>query len=151
MTAQSANHWRAIGMFFAASFLLHLFWENLQAPLYQGYSSFNQHFWICLKAAATGDMLIMLTIYAALAFHYRDFVWVANYASYSHPITWILAVMIGIFLATSYEFWAVYVAHRWVYAGMPLVPIIGVGLTPILQMIVVPLLTLSISRFSSRL
>ena len=67
-------------LFFGSSFILHLLWENLQAPLYVGYTSFSQHFWICLKATATGDLLFMLIIYAVLALVHRDLFWVANRA-----------------------------------------------------------------------
>lgn len=50
--------------FFGGSFLFHLLWENLQAPLYKGYTSFAQHFGICLKATF-GDMVFMMDRHSA--------------------------------------------------------------------------------------
>ena len=138
-------------LFFGASFLLHLLWENLQAPLYEGFTSFRQHFGVCFRATITGDMLFMLTIYAALAVVHRDPLWVANRETYAHPTTWLIALLIGTLLAVSFELWAVHVDHRWQYAeAMPLMPIVHVGLTPVLQMLLVPpavlLLTSRLSR-----
>lgn len=131
--------------YFGSSFLLHLLWENLQAPLYTCFWEypFLQCFLICLKATATGDMLFMLTIYIALAVVHRDWLWVSKRGTYRHPATWLIALLIGLLLAMFFELWAVYVAHRWTYtAAMPLIPIIRVGFTPILQMAAIPLLAI---------
>lgn len=130
--------------FFGVSFFLHLLWENLQSPLYSCYStsSFLQCFWICLKATITGDMLFTLTIYVALAFVHRDPFWIAARSVFGHPATWVLAVLVGVLLGISFELWAIHVSHRWTYATMPILPVLRIGITPVLQMIVVPLLTL---------
>lgn len=142
MTSVPANRWLSVSLFFVSSFLLHLLWENLQAPLYEGFESFGQHFWICFWGTR-GDLLMMLAIYAALAVVHRDLFWVADRSSYAHPATWILAPLIGALLAVNSELRAVYVNHLWEYTeAMPLLPVVRVGLTPLLQMIVVPLLTL---------
>ena len=141
---------KALFVYFGSSFFLHFLWENLQAPLYAGYTSFSQHFWICLTATATGDMIFMVLIYLALALLHKDIRWVQNRPAYASSATWILAVLIGVLLAVSFEWWAVFVAHRWVYGIMPLVPVLHVGLTPVLQMIAVPVVTLFLcSRFTS--
>lgn len=140
---------RALLSYFGSSFLLHLLWENAQAPLYQGYTSFPQHFWICLKATATGDMFFMVFLYLLLAVMHQDFFWPLEKSAYRHPATWLLPVVIGVLCAMSFELWAVYVTHRWTYAAMPLLPIIGIGLTPVLQMVAVPLMTLGITERAS--
>ena len=141
-------------VFFSGSFLLHLLWENLQMPLYAGFETapLQEHFWICFKATG-GDLLFMLTIYTALAVVHRDPYWIANRAAYAHPATWIVALLIGALLAVSFELWAVYVDHRWQYTeAMPLVPIVEVGLLPVLQMLVIPLVTLAAtSRIACRI
>lgn len=152
MTSHSVKErLRPLGIFFVAAFMMHLLWENLQAPLYEGFTSFQQHFWICFKAA-WGDLLFMLAIYAALAALHRDLFWIADRSTYAHPATWIIAVLVGILLAVSFEYWAVNVDHRWEYtAAMPLLPFLHIGITPVLQMMVIPLGTLLISyRFSLR-
>ena len=141
----------AVSVFFGSSFFLHLLWENLQAPLYVGYVSFSQHFWICFKATG-GDLLFMLVIYIALTIMHRDLFWVANRAVYSHPATWLLPMFVGLLLAISFELWAIHVNHRWTYTGMPIIPLLKIGLTPILQMLIIPLVTLSAtSRIARRI
>jgi len=143
---------KPIVTFFGSSFLLHLIWENLQAPLYLGFASFQQHFWMCLKATATGDMLFMLTIYLALAAIHGDWLWIAHAATFRHPATWLIALLIGVLLAVSFELWAVYVVERWQYsASMPILPILRIGLTPVLQMIAIPIAVLFVSFRFSRL
>ena len=129
--------------YFGSSFLFHLLWENFQAPLYQGYTSFNQHFWICLRATATGDMLFMLIIYAVLALVHRDAFWIAHKTNYT-TMTWVIIILMGLLIGVSFEFWAVFIVHRWQYGSMPTA--LGIGLLPILQMIVVPSITLLISK-----
>lgn len=142
---------KQILVFFGSSFLLHLLWENAQAPLFDGYESFVQHFPICLQATATGDMLFMLVIYLTLALVHQDMWWPSNPKTYRLPATWILPPVIGILLAVSFELWAIHVAHRWTYAAtMPILPILLIGITPLLQMVIVPLLSLSIASRSTR-
>jgi hypothetical protein len=145
----SSHRLGALGIFLASSFFLNLLWENLQAPLYAGFVSFLQHFWICFRAT-WGDLLFMSVIYAAIALIHRDFYWLVDRAAYAQAATWIIAILMGILLAANFELWAVYVDNRWQYsASMPLIPVLQIGLTPVLQMIFIPLLVLSIaSRFS---
>ncbi len=143
---------KPIVTFFGISFLLHLLWENLQAPLFQGFASFQQHFWMCLKATATGDMMFMLLIYLVLAAIHRDWFWLAHVATFRHPATWLITLLIGVLLAVSFELWAVYIAERWQYtASMPILPILRIGLTPVLQMIAIPPTVLFLSSRFSRI
>ncbi len=44
--------------FMGGGFILHLLWENLQAPLYASFTSLRDHFWICFKAAWAITLLI---------------------------------------------------------------------------------------------
>ena len=60
-------------------------------------------------------------------------------SAFAHPATWIVPLVIGILLAVSFELWAVHAVNRWTYSSMPLVPIIHVGITPVLQMVFIPL------------
>lgn len=143
---------RPLILFLGTGFLFHLAWEVLQAPLYTCFADFWRCIWFCFKAASTGDVLMMLVIYLALGIVHRDLAWAQEKKNYDHPATWLIPVIVGTLLAVSYEFWAVYVVHRWQYAhSMPLVPILRVGLLPVLQMIVVPLATLLTCRRAAKL
>jgi hypothetical protein len=64
----------------------------------------------------------------------------------SAPATWTLPPLFGAMLVVAFELWAIYVVHRWEYGLMPLLPVVRVGLTPVLQMIVVPAITLFLCR-----
>lgn len=109
-------------------------------PLFEsGEAPFLSTFWMCLKATATGDMLFMLTLFLTISIIHKDLWWLSDSTTYLHPATWIIQVIVGILLAVSFELWAVYVVNRWVYASMPVLPIIGVGLTPLLQMTLIPI------------
>lgn len=135
--------WKNISLYFLLSFALHIVWENLHAPLYQGYDAFGECFLRCLSATATGDMIFMAIIYLCLALVHKDLYWINKLKSYKHLATWILPVIIGFFIAISFELWAVYVNDRWVYdAMMPIIPVLKVGLTPVLQMIFIPLIVI---------
>ena len=114
----------------------------------------NTSFWgdfaMCLLATATGDVLFMLIIYVTLAVIHRRIGWIAQRNVYSHPATWLIPVVIGVLLAVSFELWAVHAVGRWQYGSMPLIPVIKVGVTPVLQMIVIPLVSLVAARTQAR-
>lgn len=126
--------------YFVLSFVLHFVWEHLQMPLYDlPPMTFWEGIWMCLFATATGDMLFLLVIYTTVALVHRDWFWVSRRDCFRHPATWLLPVLIGGLLAVSFELWAVYTVHRWNYGSMPLLPVIRVGLTPFLQMTLLPI------------
>lgn len=134
-----------VALYFITSFVLHLAWEILQMPLFAlPPASYWENVQMCLFATATGDMAFMLILYLTVAAVHQELWWIGNRNRYRHIGTWTVPVLVGSLLAVCFELWAVYVVHRWKYASMPLVPIIRVGVTPLLQMIVVPVLTLGI-------
>lgn len=131
---------RSLAVFFGSSFVLHLLWEMAQMPLFRLPEMPRwERVKMCLFSTATGDMAFMLTLYLTVAAIHQQLWWLADRRSYTHAATWILQVLVGGLLAISFELWAVYAIHRWEYASMPLVPVIRVGVTPLLQMILVPL------------
>jgi hypothetical protein len=122
------------------SFLSNLIWENVQMPLYQGYTGFLPHFLICLKASFA-DVFIVLLIYFVFALIYKDWYWIRN-------IQWgsLLALFItGGSIALIIEYYALG-THKWSYtSSMPLVPLTHVGLLPVLQMSFLPFVTFYMS------
>jgi len=115
--------------------VLHLVWENAQAPFYAGYESFGQHFWICL-AVIPGDVVITLLIYGLVAAWRRDATWPRQRRWQDAAAV----ALVGAAVAVALERHAIS-AGRWSYtAAMPVIPYLGVGLTPVLQMaILLPL------------
>lgn len=107
------------------AFLLHFIWENAQAPLYAGYSSFGQHLPICF-IGTIGDAVITLFVLACIWLLKKD-----------RPQTisdFLALAIIGFIVAVLIEKNALLVG-RWNYSSaMPVIPWIKVGLTPIIQM-----------------
>ena len=138
---------RSILVYFGIGFVLHLVWENAQAPLYAGFESFAQHFGMCLYATATGDMIFMAVIYAGLAAAFSNPDWPRRLDLLRHSATWILPLIIGPLLAVSFELWVIHVEERWVYGElMPVVPVLEVGLSPLAQMAVIPPATILLAH-----
>lgn len=112
------------------AFIVHVIWENAQAPLFQGYASFAEHLPVC-TAGTVGDVAITLFVYVVVALLKNDFNWIA---SLNKKDVIVLAV-VGFFIAVGIE-WRALLFGRWAYTdAMPLIPYLKVGLTPILQML----------------
>ena len=121
--------------------LLNFPWEILQAPLYAGMAQapHSQVTKSCLQASV-GDAVIMLLAYGAVAVVARSRRWVVAASR------WQLALftLIGVAVTAAIE-WLATRGHwigNWNYLpAMPLVPGTGIGLVPLLQWVVLPLLT----------
>ena len=131
------------------SFLGHFAWEILQAPMF---SSMNQvdHFsgiFICLKATL-GDLVIALAAFWSAALMGRSRRWFTRPGRLA-PMVFFAA---GVLLTVGLEYLHTEITGRWAYnEAMPLLPVIGTGLSPILQWIFVPLLVLwYLSRLDSK-
>ena len=118
------------------AFLLNLAWEIWQIPLFLGMG--DQPHWLGVKActqATFGDAVITLAAF-----------WIA--AIFARTRNWILlprkrdmAIFVGVgILATMlFETLATGPLARWAYTdAMPRVPIIGIGLLPLLQWLLIP-------------
>ncbi len=137
---------------FVIAFILNLIWENAQAPLYQGYISFAQHFWICLPASIW-DASYITTVYLAMRFVDRTVRLIQKTPdqekSVSPVLMTIAVIALGLMTAGYIELRALAQDH-WAYsAAMPLVPVIHVGLTPFLQLAILSLVTYTLISASS--
>jgi hypothetical protein len=114
------------------AFALNWVWENAQAPLFRGYAGFARDVGMCTRAAL-GDVLMVAAVWTAVAAAWRDPAWHRR-ASIGHLLA---AAGAGFVLAVGFEYWAL-ATGRWAYDGMPLLPATHIGLTPTLQMAVIP-------------
>ncbi len=123
------------------AFISNVIWENLQAPLYKGYSSFWQHFYICF-IATLGDVLIILFVFAIFTLLYRNAYWFYKMSS----MQVIILAILGAIIAISMEVFALNVG-RWAYTNaMPTIG--GIGIFPVLQLaIILPLTFYLTSKF----
>lgn len=111
------------------AFILHYIWENVQAPLFKGWTSFSQHFSICFLGTV-GDIVITLAVYLVVALLKNNFNWIAILNKKDLA----MLATVGFFMAVGIE-WRALLFGRWAYAdAMPIIPYFKVGLTPILQM-----------------
>lgn len=123
-----------------AAFVLHMVWENAQAPLYAGYQSFSRHFLICLSGAL-GDVVITLSVLAFMRLLKKEAVRATDFLALA---------MLGFIIAVVIEQHAL-LAGKWNYApAMPIIPILKVGLVPIIQMIVLLPLSFYLAKLSSK-
>ena len=121
--------------------LLNFAWEILQAPLYAGMADMPhaQVTKACLQATG-GDAVIMLLAHGGVAVAARSRLWIVA------AKRWQLALFIalGLFITAAIEWLAThgYWIAKWSYLPtMPVVPGAGIGLAPLLQWVVLPLLT----------
>lgn len=114
-----------------ATYGLNLIWEVAQAPLYAGYQDPWANLPMCAQASL-GDVVIVGAIYALFALIHRDVNWVRRRHHHSLPV-----IVIGGFVGVGVEEWAL-ATGRWQYGAMPIIPLVQVGLLPVLQMMVIP-------------
>ena len=126
---------------FIFAFLLNYPWELMQVPLYEGMPEAAH--WDAIKdctRATLGDGIIMLVAYWGASLLVRDRSWIA------WPRWTPILTMIGIGVAITVVLERLAIVSDnpswgWRYAeAMPIVPGIGIGLTPFLQWVILPLL-----------
>lgn len=122
-----------LGRLLAVSLPLYFAWEMLQAPFFIG----MPEDWVAATAicalATLGDGVLVLVVMTAGALLYRNGRWfMLPSASRYGPI-----VAIGVVLQIAVEWIMVYGLHRWGYAAnQPILPVVRVGILPVLQPII---------------
>ncbi|ALW85220.1 hypothetical protein AUC43_09000 [Hymenobacter sedentarius] len=129
----------------ALAFLLNYAWELSHCTLYQGVGYDLPHV-AFLALAALADAIMVGLLYFGFALVYRNGLWARHLSA--ERIFWLMAA--GGTGATLSEV-AHLAAGNWAYtAQMPIIPGIGVGLTPVLQFMVLPAVIYSLSaRFTA--
>jgi|SRR3989344_729496 len=125
-----------IARLFFTSFLLNFVWEISQMPFYgetgmglrDNYLEFLKIHWqVSLK-----DALMVVSVYLLIGFLLKNWEWPRGF-NQGWTMLWISLPLWQVII----EYYSVYIVHRWAYAGMmPL--IFGIGLLPILQMLILP-------------
>jgi len=128
------------------AFVLNGLWEVAQLPFYALWQDTDRgrvaaYVLHCLA----GDVLIAGVLFLLVAALFRDSAWPVH-----RPWRGGLSVVAGGLLYTGFSEWYnVYQKGAWSYAAsMPLV--FGIGLAPLLQWLVVPLLTIIAFRYRTR-
>jgi len=118
------------------AFLLNLVWEFAQVPLFEGMpvAGHWRAIQVCARATA-GDVAIALVAFWAVSWAWRSRLWILR------PTTFQLGgfVAVGLVITVFIEWLSTQVLDRWAYsASMPTVPGLGVGLSPLLQWVLLP-------------
>jgi hypothetical protein len=118
------------------AFLLNFVWEFGQVPLYRDLPS--QGHWASIKLCARatlGDVVIAVVAFWIVATLVGSRQWITTPSSLH--VAGFLGVGLGI--STALEWMAIHVQARWAYGtSMPMVPVLRVGLAPVLQWVIVP-------------
>ncbi len=122
---------RFLTLFLIVSFILNWCWEMAQMPGYREMASrsWRETVTLCTRAAL-GDLAITLLIYAIGALAARSLSWGLR-------ATWNVYLVVAL-LGAMQALWierAAIASGRWTYTqSMPLLPVLEVGLWPLLQL-----------------
>ena len=146
MTTRSLSiNYRRSAMMALALFTLNFLWEMAQARLYSSMKGlpFWSATWLCTRAA-TADVALLGLCFVVAALVARDAAWPLHLTS--KPFATFLALCL---LATAaIERWAI-ATGRWSYSDdMPM--IFGVGAFPLLQWVLIPVLSVLAFRLACR-
>ena len=122
-----------LSVLFALATAVNYAWELAQTPLYARVA-FPGAIWHCF-VASLGDGLLVLFIFAVVAAVLRSLDWYVRPTMRGH----VAMAAAGLAVSFAVEWWGLRIARRWEYSGlMPLIPGTGIGVAPVLQMLLLP-------------
>ncbi|MEO8233020.1 MAG: hypothetical protein ABI638_12105 [Ignavibacteriota bacterium] len=122
------------------SIFLNFVWEMLQMPLYENFS-YSVTTTIFCSLASLGDAIMILIIYFIGSALFKNYSWFLRF----NLKTIIYITIAGLVLSISGELAALNL-NLWNYSpSMPKLFFTSVGLSPVLQMIILPILTFMIT------
>jgi hypothetical protein len=133
---RSGERLRVFGHYLAASLIAHLLWETLQLPLYTLWSTGTVRQQVFAVVHCTiGDVLIAgVSLLTALALFDR-----ASWPRTGAAPVFAAHLALGISYTIFSEWLNIHVRASWAYSDlMPVVPVIGTGLAPLLQWFIAP-------------
>ncbi len=126
------------------SYLLHFQWELFQLPLFSGFNNVNYYDVIfhCTKATF-GDVIIAIVAFFLASIFVRSRRWILEKNSTARGVF----LFTGILITIGFEVLATGPLNRWEYAEtMPIIPVLGVGVSPVAQWIFIPMLVVWFSQ-----
>lgn len=125
-------------------FLLHFAWEMLQLPLFVVAAELTAREAILHCTRATGgDLIITFAAFLGASVSVRTRHWIVR----RDPTAIAVFILSGLSITIAFEYLAIGPLSRWTYAeSMPIVPILQIGATPILQWLLLPVILLWITR-----
>ncbi len=135
---------RTSAILIIVSFLIHFVWEYFHFGLYAGYETWSGEvpvYWL----ATLGDVLYTLGAFALVSAIKKSYEWIstATLADY------LMLVTLGCLIALFVEYKGL-ALNRWEYLPeMPIIPFLGVGLSPVLQMAILLPATVLVTQWVS--
>jgi hypothetical protein len=126
---------------FAVSVAINFVWEMAQMPLYEDmpFDALSS-WWLCFRASI-GDGVIVLTIWAIGAAVYNQSDWFRPL----HLGNITVLLMSGAAIAVGIEIHAIGTG-RWAYSAlMPILPVANVGLSPLVQLLLLPFISMKLA------
>ena len=141
-----SSNWKELSRFVLSVFLwsvaVNYPWEMAQMPLYVAMDFSDPMSWLICFQASLGDGFIVLFIWGTGYLIFRDLHWFRR----KSMITLAFLLISGAIIAVGFEIHAIQTG-RWAYSGlMPIVPGIEVGLSPLVQLIILPGLAMILAR-----
>lgn len=123
------------------SFLLNSIWELAHSPLYLWHQYDFKHVSICVLASLADTVIVLILIFL-FGLVFKNVFWV-NHLTISRTIVLALVGAIGAIIG---EMWHTSKGD-WAYADyMPLIPWLGVGVSPVLQFTILPLIIFVVNK-----
>lgn len=124
-------------------FVLNFTWEIIQMPLYNSSSFDINHMAFC-ALGSVADAVMILFLYFGFAFIFKNPLWI-QHLKWQRILIVILTGGIGAALSE--------IRHlslgNWAYSdSMPNIPVINIGLSPVLQFMILPLIIYLLSFYS---
>ena len=128
---------RSIRTVFLSAFILNALYENAHAPLYTHYQGGVISEAVLLHATLADALIITIMVLPFL------------YFARLRRVAWLI-IPIGFAIAVGIEWWALG-TNRWAYGSlMPIVPFLGTGLTPTIQLGVLGYISYWFAEFLAR-
>lgn len=126
---------------FVVATLLNFLWEIAQMPFYAGDASFLHASVHCILPSVGDGLIILLIFFAGWIVLGRE-----NWIEHPHLSGYLLLLGTGFTVATCIEWVGAFVLDRWRYnASMPIIPLLGIGAIPVLQMLILPFVVFRLS------
>ena len=123
------------------SFILNEVWELVQMPLYKQAIYNMGHITFC-TLAAIADTIMVLLLYVGFAFIYKNPFWIRQ-SNWSKIFLVMLIGAAGTILSEKRHL----LLGSWSYdKSMPIVPVVDVGLAPLLQFFLLPVIIYFLSH-----
>jgi hypothetical protein len=131
---------RFVLMIMGLAFLLNLIWELAQMPLYDRASFRINHVLFC-ALGSVADAIMVLLLYFVFTVIFKNTLWI-----YPLQIQRIVIVVLTGGIGAALSEMRHLSLGNWAYSDlMPLIPIIDVGLSPVLQFMILPILVYLLS------